>query len=86
MRFDIMATCEINLILFDIFDINLLVYRAKCFCIGIDGVMMIHDFDNDQRFTTLLLTNGHLHNMLIYEINGVTFSPLNKATYSEDDC
>ena len=47
MRFDIMATCEINLILFDIFDINLLVYRAKCFCIGIDGVEMIHDFDND---------------------------------------
>ena len=41
---------------------------------------------NDQRFTTLLLTIGHLHNMLIYEINGVTFSPLNKATYSEEDC
>jgi len=41
---------------------------------------------NDQRFTTLLLTIGHLHNMLIYEINGVTFSPLNKATYSQDDC
>ena len=47
MRFDIMATCKINLILFDIFDINLLVYRAKCFCIGIDGEVMIHDFDND---------------------------------------